>query len=116
LFPLITVPQLKSLAGSSHNIDAIAFRALRSSNPIILSTIHVQDFPDVEGDIELNIKTMPIVAPVVSRALASIIIIFWSVYSSGGLTIGIAFCGPNCGGCIFFVLRLRTKDRVSYIM
>ena len=67
-------------AGSSHNIDAIAIRALRSSGLIILSTIHVQDFPDVEGDIALNRKTIPIVAPVISRALTSIMIIFWSVY------------------------------------
>jgi len=112
------VPQLKSLAGSSHNTDAIAFRALGSSSLIILSTIHVQDFPDIEGDITLNRKTIPVVAPVVSRALTSIMITFWSIY-----TTFIWRTGNLCSGALFSVgliiawrlyfLRTASEDKRS---
>jgi len=121
LFLPITIPQLKSLAGSSHNIDAIAFRALRSSSLIILSTIHVQDFPDVEGDIVLNRKTVPIIAPVISRALTSIMIIFWSIY-----TAIIWRIGNWCSGVLLFVglivawrlyfLRTTSEDKKSRVV
>lgn len=109
------------MAGSSHNIDAIAIRALRSSSLIILSTIHVQDFPDVEGDIALNRKTIPIIAPVISRALTSIMITFWSVYIAiiwriGNWCSGVLLSVGLIVAWRLYFLRTASEDKKSRAM
>jgi len=73
-------PQLNLLGGSSDGLDIITLKALVNNSLVILSTIHVQDFPDVEDDTAQNRKTIPILAPVISRILTSTLVIFWSIY------------------------------------
>ena len=55
--------------------------ALKISSLVILSTVHIQVFPNVEGDVTQNRKTIPIVALVTSCIAASVMIIFWSIYT-----------------------------------
>ncbi|KAL9708945.1 hypothetical protein Ac2012v2_007761 [Leucoagaricus gongylophorus] len=109
------------IMGSSQDLNAIALKALRNSSLVILSTIHVQDFPDVEGDAALNRKTIPIVAPVMSRPLTSIVIACWSIYSAFTWSMGI-----GCSGVFFSVgltvaarlyfLRTTSDDKMTYIV
>lgn len=49
---------------------------------IILTTIHVQDFPDVSGDSAIGRETIPIRFPNGSRLLTTVIMILWSVILS----------------------------------
>jgi 1,4-dihydroxy-2-naphthoate octaprenyltransferase len=47
---------------------------------VILTTIHVQDFADVEGDAAMGRRTLPIISPVGSRLLAITTITAYSWY------------------------------------
>ena len=113
--------QLDSSLGSSRDLNAIALKALRNSGLVILSTIHVQDFPDVEGDAALNRKTIPIVAPVMSRPLTSIVIACWSIYSAFTWSMGIGCSGVffsvglTVAGRLYF-LRTTSDDKMTYIV
>jgi len=92
-----------------------------NSSLIILSTVHVQDFPDIVGDTAQNRKTIPILAPVVSRKLTSTVITFWSIYMAFIWRIGIW-----CSGVLISVglvlawrlwfLRITSEDRRSYVL
>ena len=114
-------PQLNLREGSSDGLDVIALKALAYNSLIILTTIHVQDFPDVEGDTAQNRKTIPILAPVLSRILTSTMIISWSIYMAFIWRVGIW-----CSGVLFTVgliiawrlwfLRTASEDRISYVL
>ena len=114
-------PQLNFLGGSSNGLDIISLKALVYNSLMILSTIHVQDFPDVEGDTAQNRKTIPILAPVISRILTSAMIIFWSIYMGFIWRVGIW-----CSGVLLAVglviawrlwfLRTTSEDRISYVI
>jgi len=88
---------------------------------MILSTIHVQDFPDVQGDTVQNRITIPILVPVKSRILTSTLIIFWSIYMGFIWRVGIW-----CSGVLLAVglviawrlwfLRTTSEDKRSYVL
>ncbi|KAG2130892.1 UbiA prenyltransferase family-domain-containing protein [Suillus clintonianus] len=103
------------------SLDKTSMTALLCSALVILVTIHVQDFQDVDGDRMIGRRTLPIVAPegsriyvlcmlpLVSFALAS----FWSL-------------GPLCSvlfilmgivvGIRCFLVRDEIGDRSNYWM
>ncbi|KAF9058452.1 UbiA prenyltransferase family [Rhodocollybia butyracea] len=100
-------------------LDDVAIRALACSGFIILSTIHAQDFPDVEGDRALNRATIPIVAPNASRPITALVIILWSLYSSSiwGLGIWSSLVLSSVGLIVawrIYFLRLAVQDRTTY--
>ncbi|KAF8459728.1 UbiA prenyltransferase family [Gautieria morchelliformis] len=66
--------------GNNSSLDRIAFQAVIFSASIILTTIHAQDFPDVEGDRVQGRVTLPIYAPNGSRILTFIALIAWSIH------------------------------------
>ena len=114
-------PQLNFLEGSSDGLDIIALKALVYNSLVILSTIHVQDFPDVQGDTAQNRKTIPILAPVMSRILTGAMIIFWSIYMGFIWRVGIWCSGVLLAmGLVIawrlWFLRTTSEDRKSYVI
>ncbi|KZV95933.1 hypothetical protein EXIGLDRAFT_609880 [Exidia glandulosa HHB12029] len=56
-----------------------ATRAIAVSGLVIASTIQVQDFPDIQGDMLRGRRTLPIVLPQASCVVTSIILAVWSL-------------------------------------
>jgi len=113
--------QLDFLEGSSDGLDIIILKALAYNSLIILSTIHVQDFPDVEGDTAQNRKTIPILAPVLSRPLTGAMIISWSIYMAFIWRVGIWCSGVllSMGLVIawrLWFLRTTSDDKITYVL
>jgi len=62
----------------TRTLDRTAIIALACSALVILTTIHAQDFRDIEGDKTLGRRTLPIVAPEGSRAFIVAGLFLWS--------------------------------------
>ncbi len=56
--------------------------SLLMSGLIILTTVHAQDFSDVEGDKAIGRITLPLYAPLFSRFLVCIGVPMWSIILS----------------------------------
>lgn len=85
---------------------------------LIATTIHIQDFRDVEGDRIQGRTTLPILFPRLSRFLSGFLVFLWSVVLGlfwrlpiGLITIYILF-GMYIGFRII-VLRSESEDKVS---
>jgi hypothetical protein len=63
-------------------LDNVATIALVCSALVILTTVHAQDFPDVEGDRATGRKTFPIVAPRIARFGMLPLLVTWSAVLS----------------------------------
>ena len=48
------------------------------STGIILTTIHMQDYRDIQGDIAAGRVTLPIAYPMCSRAVTAFLLVAWS--------------------------------------
>lgn len=72
----------------SHTLDGVSQASLLFSAAIIFTTIHTQDFPDIEGDSASGRITFPIYAPEISRILTLIILPLWSTALSQYWKIG----------------------------
>ncbi|KAK0497787.1 UbiA prenyltransferase family [Armillaria luteobubalina] len=71
----------KIMAGSMM-LRPEARRSLLMSSLIILTTVHAQDFSDVEGDQAMGRITLPLYAPLFSRFLVCIGVPMWSIILS----------------------------------
>ncbi|KAI5120555.1 hypothetical protein M0805_000283 [Coniferiporia weirii] len=68
------------IAGTnSHRLDSIGATSILCSAGIFASTIQAQDFKDIVGDRLVGRKTLPIVAPTVSRPTLLLGLLAWSV-------------------------------------
>ncbi|KAF5335677.1 hypothetical protein D9611_009692 [Ephemerocybe angulata] len=88
---------------------------------VISTTIHAQDFQDVEGDREIGRNTIPMMLPNVSRISMPILLPLWSV-------IIISLCHPPAWlaaiylglsmvvGFRFFLMREVKHDEWSYVL
>ncbi len=109
------------MLGPNLSFDKISRTAVCLSTMIIFSTIHAQDFPDIEGDSAEGRATLPIYAPELSRLLMMVLIPLWSA----GLAIywGI---GQYCAsifvlfgfilGLRFYSWRNTSSDKRSYVL
>lgn len=94
--------------------------AAAASAFLILSTVHAQDFRDVEGDAKQGRKTFPILAPEVSRLsmplvlLSSTASLFFlsesSIYAKAALAAFALITSVR-----FMVLRTQKQDSDSYL-
>ncbi|RPD56609.1 hypothetical protein L226DRAFT_455370 [Lentinus tigrinus ALCF2SS1-7] len=108
------------LIGEASELDAVAMAAVYLSGAIIFTTVHAQDFADVEGDIALGRNTLPIYAPDLARTFTLVILTTWSLVLSAFWNIG-----PICrtlfvvlGGLVgarYYLLRNPKADRLSYV-
>ncbi|KAJ3710822.1 UbiA prenyltransferase family-domain-containing protein [Lentinula raphanica] len=110
-----------SYTGSPNSPDALSFTAIVISGTLIFTTIHAQDFADVEGDFALGRTTLPICAPELSRLLILLALAIWSiglgwfwdihplcqiVFVAIGLLVGIRY----------YYWRTLQDDKVSYLL
>ncbi|KAK0194734.1 hypothetical protein F5146DRAFT_925053, partial [Armillaria mellea] len=105
---------------SGYNLDGNSLTALICSGVIIFSTISVQDFADVKGDMLSGRRTLPIISPKGSRYYILVILPFWSgslvrVWSIGPIS-GSLFVGLGAYvGIRFFRFRDEPSDRSNYV-
>jgi 4-hydroxybenzoate polyprenyltransferase len=95
--------------------------ALIGSAFIVLTTIHAQDFQDIPGDLVQNRKTLPIVAPYISRLSMLCFLLSWSfiisAISAKELGEVVFLIGSGIAvGARFIFLRDVQEDRVSYFL
>ncbi|KAK7691372.1 hypothetical protein QCA50_004770 [Cerrena zonata] len=108
------------IAGSNHHLDDIALRGIVLSATVFMTTIHAQDFEDIEGDLKVGRRTLPIVYPRVARYSMTIGLFVWSLmvssvwnldlFASGMLTISSVFIGLR-----YIYFRDVESDKASYI-
>jgi 4-hydroxybenzoate polyprenyltransferase len=76
---------------------------------IILSTIHSQDFRDLDGDKRAGRWTIPMMWPKGSRISILVILIAWSVGLSWIFALAYHFSVPFCVSAVFIGLRFIQK-------
>lgn len=91
------------------------------SSLIVLTTIHSQDFEDVEGDRIQGRRTLPLVFPQASRTIMVILLPAWSLFLSFYWRSGSLYCATLLGLGIalaarYLFLRSQKSDRMSYIL
>lgn len=88
---------------------------------VIFTTIHAQDFADVEGDKQSGRRTLPIIAPEGARVYILVALLLWSwilatLWGLGPVS-GTAFLGMGAFvGIRYFRLRAARDDRFSYVL
>ncbi|KJA28900.1 hypothetical protein HYPSUDRAFT_33340 [Hypholoma sublateritium FD-334 SS-4] len=87
---------------------------------IILTTIHAQDFRDEEGDRHEGRRTIPIVAPWISRVTMPILLLSWSLLITARVApVLVDWFILLLGwvvGVRFYYLRTRSADDTSYAL
>lgn len=68
------------LVGDTRALDHISWIAVVISGTLIFTTVHTQDFPDVEGDAKLGRVTFPIYAPETARLFTICAMVIWSLF------------------------------------
>lgn len=105
----------------TRSLDKTALLALLCSTSIIFTTIHAQDFADVEGDKASGRRTLPIVAPEGSRVWMLVALMLWSCVLAGLWGLGpvsgtLYFCTGSLVGARYFKLRKIDDDKRSYLL
>lgn len=101
-------------------LDDIARRALLYNALVIFTTLHAQDFADVEGDRQMFRQTFPIYFPTASRIVVSLAVPIWSVYLTYSWHVsGVASFTIGCFGfwvaLRFWMKRSCEADKKSYV-
>ncbi|KIY69047.1 hypothetical protein CYLTODRAFT_436349 [Cylindrobasidium torrendii FP15055 ss-10] len=94
--------------------------AILTSVLIVFTTIQAQDFCDVEGDIDSNRSTFPIVWPEVSRLSMLFLPVFWSllisIFSNAHIAILASLLSSAIWiSCRFYFMRSVPADKESYL-
>ncbi|KAK7059958.1 UbiA prenyltransferase family-domain-containing protein [Favolaschia claudopus] len=102
-------------------LDGTAVQALVFNALVVLTTIHSQDFSDMEGDAALGRKTFPIYAPNISRIVTPALLVAWSVllgwaWSLGPTSLFVLYGLAGVVGCRFFLFRSRGYDANTYVI
>jgi len=67
-----------SIGQNESEADGTMWISVALSAGIILTTIHVQDYKDIQGDIAAGRVTLPIAYPISSRSVTAFLLIAWS--------------------------------------
>ncbi|KAJ7671829.1 hypothetical protein B0H17DRAFT_1244713 [Mycena rosella] len=70
---------------NARRLDEVAISSVAISAGIFATTIHAQDFKDVDGDSAIGRRTIPIVFPSIARYTVIVPLTLWSI--------GLAFVG-----------------------
>ncbi|PCH34874.1 hypothetical protein WOLCODRAFT_79171 [Wolfiporia cocos MD-104 SS10] len=102
-------------------LDTVSKSAVVISGLLILTTIHAQDFADVEADAASGRVTFPIYAPRLSRLVTLTTAVAWSLGLSWYWKIGPTFewmfiAMGTAIGLRYFFYRTRKADQLSYIL
>ncbi|KAK0478768.1 UbiA prenyltransferase family [Armillaria novae-zelandiae] len=109
----------KIMAGST-TLRPEARLSLLMSGLIILTTIHAQDFPDVEGDKAMGRITLPLYAPLFSRLLVCIGVPMWSIILSFTWDISpgkriLLICFAIFVAWRFYRYKTASREATSYV-
>jgi hypothetical protein len=102
-------------------LDFVSITAILISGILIFTVIHVQDFPDVEGDKVVGRMTFPIYAPELSRFLTLFAIVAWSIFLSwfwgvGRINKALFVSSGVYVGHRYYMCRSLEADRRSYLI
>ncbi|TFK68105.1 hypothetical protein BDN72DRAFT_61470 [Pluteus cervinus] len=105
----------------TRTFDKTALIALACSTLIIFTTIHAQDFADVEGDKVSGRRTIPIIAPEGARISMLALLLGWStilaaLWGLGPVSGALFFAMGGFVGARYFSLRDEKDDRISYLL
>ncbi|KAF9028098.1 UbiA prenyltransferase family [Rhodocollybia butyracea] len=109
------------IMGESTTLNPASTRAIYVSLLLIFTTIHTQDFADMEGDLALGRKTLPMYDPEIPRIATMLIITTWStvlpiVWGIGPIsTAGFVAFGSYVS-LRFYIWRTAEMDRRSYLI
>ncbi|KAE9396857.1 hypothetical protein BT96DRAFT_824146 [Gymnopus androsaceus JB14] len=97
----------------------VALRAVYIGFPLFATTIHCQDFKDIQGDTLLNRQTLPIFLPAASRYIILTALTMWSLTLAWlwelPVSISAAFIGLGLYvGARFLMQKTKHEDQVSY--
>ncbi|KAF7353827.1 Cytochrome P450 [Mycena venus] len=111
---------VQCLLDLNSRLDHIAVQSLIFNGFVVLTTIHSQDFSDVQGDAAFGRKTFPIYAPILSRILTPFMLILWSVFLGQLWKLGPASHYLLCGlgstvGWRFFRFRTPSYDANTFV-
>lgn len=109
------------LTGHTRTLDHVSWIAILISGALIFTTIHTQDFPDVEGDAKLGRVTFPIYAPEAARLFTVCVMPAWSLFLCRfwkmNMAMGAAFCTLGAiTGFRFYWWRTQEHDARSYVI
>ncbi|KAJ7902542.1 UbiA prenyltransferase family [Mycena olivaceomarginata] len=102
-----------------HRLDEVAILSIAISAGIFATTIHAQDFKDIEGDRAIGRRTIPIVLPSIARYTILVALTLWSIGLAGVWKLGIfeatAFIslGFLVGGRYIFC-QSTVDDQISF--
>ncbi|KAJ6588255.1 hypothetical protein B0H19DRAFT_1013062 [Mycena capillaripes] len=101
-------------------LDHIAVQSLVSNGLVVVTTIHSQDFSDVDGDMAFGRVTFPIYAPELCRIFTPFALIVWSVLLGRLWNLGPASHYILCGlggvvGWRFFRFRSPSCDSNTFV-
>ncbi|PCH35444.1 hypothetical protein WOLCODRAFT_80556 [Wolfiporia cocos MD-104 SS10] len=65
-------------SGRNTTLDSIGTRSVLISAGVILTTIHAQDFRDVQGDLDTGRRTFPIISPAAARLTVLVGLLCWT--------------------------------------
>ncbi|PCH35474.1 hypothetical protein WOLCODRAFT_80615 [Wolfiporia cocos MD-104 SS10] len=65
-------------SGRNTTLDSVGTRSVLISAGIILTTIHAQDFRDVQGDLDAGRRTFPIISPTAARLTVLVGLLCWT--------------------------------------
>ena len=106
---------------SNSVLDDTAILAISLSTGIIATTVHAQDFPDMEGDSRVGRKTLPIIAPQHARKTVIVGLLAWSIALTNiwqlDLVSGAALAiFSTVIGIRFLVYKSVKDDQLSYLL
>jgi 4-hydroxybenzoate polyprenyltransferase len=106
--------------GKTRSLDDVAKTALLCSAFIIFTTIHAQDFADVEGDRTSGRRTLPIVAPKAARTSMILLLVVWSavlslVWGLDRATSSAMLLLGTFVGIRYLYLHSKDDDKRSYL-
>ncbi|KAI9037503.1 UbiA family prenyltransferase [Aspergillus affinis] len=107
-------------AGSQYELNTAAYVWLGVIGLIVLTTIHVQDIPDIEGDAARGRLTLPIIhGQRVARISVAVGVLFWSIFCPTFWALDIVgyliLLGP-AGLIAYRTMQLRwvSADEITY--
>ncbi|KAL4262833.1 UbiA prenyltransferase [Pleurotus pulmonarius] len=107
------------MIGNGHELGDVTSQALAISSLVIFTTIHAQDFADVDGDLAIGRTTLPIYAPQLSRVAILVLPCTWSMFVGWfwGVGPGTYAALVSIGsyvGLQFYLFRNVDADKKSY--
>ena len=101
-------------------MDVIATLGILLSATVFTTTIQAQDFEDIEGDLKIGRRTLPIVYPRLARYSMLVGLPMWSVTASGIWNLDMVMSGLLTTLSIFIGLRSVLfsdvdSDKTTYV-